>query len=722
VEAQRLRIVVRGAVQGVGFRPALFRMAQELRLGGHVINSPEGVIIEAEGSGEALGNLLRRIRSEAPPLASIQGIHHSLQNPIGEASFEIRTSDASGTPTVPVLPDIATCPDCLREILDPRDRRYGHPFTNCTNCGPRFTIIRSLPYDRRNTSMAAFPMCARCRAEYENPADRRFHAQPIACPDCGPRLEGSISDAARTIRDGGIVALKGMGGYQLIVDARDEAAVRRLRDRKRRECKPLAMMAASMDVIRGLCHVSQVERRLLTSPEAPIVLLRRRDGVDVAGSVAPVNPYLGIMLPTTALHHLLLREVGGPVVATSGNLSEEPICIENEEAQRRLGDIADLFLLHDRPILRPVDDSVVSATGVIRRARGYAPLPVMVREDLPPILAVGGQMKNTVAVSVGRQVILSQHIGDLSTEPALEAFLRAQDDLTGLYGVDPVAIACDSHPDYASTREAERSGLDLIRVQHHHAHVLACMAENDLGGTVLGVCWDGTGHGPDGTVWGGEFLRASPDGFERVGHLRKFRLPGGEQAILEPRRSAMAVLFEAMGTVPSGDAVLAQMIRRGIQSPWTSSAGRLFDAVASLLDLRHSVSFEAQAAMDLEFAAMGSHAEGTYPFDIRDDPMILDWAPMIRQILDEREAGVPAGDIAARFHHTLAEGILAMALRIEEADVVITGGCFQNRFLTERTVLRLEGEGFRVWRHHRIPPNDGGIALGQVLAAAARGR
>jgi hydrogenase maturation protein HypF len=751
--AERLRVVLRGAVQGVGFRPFVYRLAGELGLVGWVSNSPRGVFLEVEGPSDRLHAFLLRLESERPAHASIQSLEYSFLPPAGFHVFEIRASDETGEPTALVLPDIATCPDCLREILDPANRRYGYPFTNCTHCGPRFSILRALPYDRRHTTMAAFPLCAACRAEYEDPTDRRFHAQPTACPTCGPHLaawdphgavlaerQAALRAAVEILRQGGILALKGIGGFQLLVDARDEAAVRRLRTRKAREAKPLALLAPSLDWTRQTCRVSTLEARLLQAPEAPIVLLRRCHGGDdaVASSVAPGSPELGVMLPCSPLHHLLMRELGFPVVATSGNLSDEPICTDEREALDRLRDIADGFLVHDRPIARHVDDSVVrillGRELVLRRARGYAPLPIRLPVSLPPTLAVGAHLKNAVAIAVGQDAFLSQHIGDLETPQAFAAYQQVVDDFHTLYALRPTRVAADAHPDYLSSRDAARRGLPVIRVQHHYAHVLACMAENGLTGPALGIAWDGTGYGLDRTIWGGEFLRMTESGFERVAHLRTFRLPGGEQAIREPRRSAIGLLHAFLGPaamamddlIPVRDfsieerKVILQALIRNLNCPVTSSVGRLFDAVAALAGLRQVTLFEGQAAMELEWALAESAADGAYPMTVKEGtgPLVLDWEPMIRALLDDLGSGVPLAAVAARFHHGLADSIVAVARRIGERTVLLSGGCFQNRYLTERAVRRLTEAGFSPHWHQRVPPNDGGIALGQLLAAA----
>ncbi|MBI2839731.1 MAG: carbamoyltransferase HypF [Acidobacteria bacterium] len=746
--ARRLRLHVRGAVQGVGFRPAVYRLATEMGLAGWVINTPQGVTIEVEGTAAVLGTFLQRLEADRPPRSSIQGVETSYLDPTGCSGFEIRHSDAAGAKTAIVLPDIATCPDCLSEVFDPANRRYRYPFTNCTNCGPRYSIIDALPYDRPNTTMRAFAMCQQCRCEYEDPRDRRFHAQPNACPECGPRLELRRADggvvaiadealiaAARAIAGGTTVAVKGIGGFHLIADARNHDAVRRLRAGKHREEKPFATMFPSVASVRDVCEVSPVEERLLCSPEAPIVLLRRLELAQViAPSVAPGNPYLGVLLPYAPLHHLLMAELGFPAVATSGNLSDEPICTDENDARHRLAGIADLFLVHNRAIARHVDDSIVRIMAgrelVLRRARGYAPMPQQIPGGTEPVLAVGAHLKNTVAIATGNQVFTSQHIGDLETAEAYAAFEDVIGSLTRMYDVEPRRVACDLHPDYLSTRYAFRSGLAVTPVQHHYAHVLSCMAENDLAAPALGVAWDGTGYGLDGTVWGGEFLRVSQHSFERIAHLRSFRLPGGEKAVREPRRSALGLLFEALGSdaldrmdlapvnaFPKEDReTMRAMLQAGLNAPLTSSAGRLFDAVASLCDLRHVSRYEGQAAMELEFALDGRTVMDHYPFSIgTGTPAIIDWAPMILSLIEDLRRGATHGAISAKFHNTLVETIVSVTRMAGLERVVLTGGCFQNKYLCERAVDRLTGERFNPYWHRRIPPNDGGIALGQIM-------
>jgi hydrogenase maturation protein HypF len=650
--------------------------------------------------------------------------------PAGFRGFEIRSSDEDSAKIAGVLPDLATCPACLAEIDDASDRRFGYAFTNCTHCGPRYTIIEDIPYDRSRTTMRAFAMCRECQREYAEPADRRFHAQPVACPRCGPKLwaeprgqDTAIRQAGHVIQSGGIVAIKGIGGFQLLVDARQPDAVARLRQRKHREEKPLALMMASLEMVREYCYVTAPEERLLTSRAAPIVLLRPNGKPGIAADVAGSSPYLGVMLPYSPLHHLLMKECPFPIVATSGNLSDEPMATSNEEARARLGEIADLFLMHDRPIARSCDDSVARVVrgreSVMRCARGFAPLPVFVGRDLPPVLAVGGHLKNTVAIAVGQQVFLSQHVGDLDTPEARNAFEHAIDDLCRLYRFQPRMVACDLHPDYASTRWALNSGLPVVEIQHHQAHAAACAAENGIAGRYLGVAWDGTGYGTDGVIWGGEFFLAEGARFERIAHLRPFRLPGGEAAVKQGWRSAASVAWAALGpdAVPDRPerSVLLQMIERGINAPWTTSVGRLFDAVAAMAGIAQESRFEGQAAMLLERQIGDLATDDCYPLPAGD------WGPLIEAVQEDVAQGEAAACIAVRFHNALANWIVSVAERAGERRVALSGGVFQNGYLVERTAALLEGRGFQVYTHQHVPPNDGGIALGQAVIAALRG-
>jgi hydrogenase maturation protein HypF len=746
-----------GALQGVGFRPHVYRLAKSLQLCGWVLNDSRGVTIEAEGQRPSLESLLVRVVEEMPPNAYAQSIETAWLDAAGLGSFEIRESSSNDArPTAFVLPDIATCPECLSDIRDQSNRRYRYPFTNCTNCGPRYSIIESLPYDRARTTMKAFVMCAECRAEYEDPDNRRFHAQPNACSTCGPRVEirdrngltvaigeDALIETALTIRAEGIVAVKGMGGFHLMADARSEAAVRNLRERKHREEKPLAVMFPSLDSVRTHCILSPMEERVLTSPASPIVLVERRSGVDIAPAVAPDNPYLGVMLPYTPLHHLLLADVAFPVVATSGNISDEPICFDEDDAVDRLGDIADLFLVHNRPIARHVDDSVARVVAgtdqILRRARGYAPLPVTLEREVPPVLAVGGHLKNTIAVATGHDVFVSQHIGDLETEAAHAAFEDVIDSLEGIYEIEHEVAVCDAHPDYSSTRYAQKNARRFVAVQHHIAHVMSCAAENGVAPPFLGVSWDGTGYGTDGTVWGGEFFLVGGQSVRRFAHFRTFALPGGEKAVREPRRSAIGLLYEMFGgdlreVTRSADLATAaefktfiSMLERGVNSPRTSSAGRLFDAVSALLGIRYVNAFEGQGAMELEFQLSGGVSDEALPFHIQaadgeDEPdFIVDWARAIESLIKERDDGGPNWLMSAKFHNGLAQTINEIAEHAMMERVVLSGGCFQNRYLTERAIEVILGSGRTPYWHQRIPPNDGGIALGQIAAACHTG-
>jgi hydrogenase maturation protein HypF len=710
---QRLRISLRGAVQGVGFRPFVYRLATEMLLTGSVLNSSSGLVVEVEGPADQLRRFEERLEKERPH-ASVVTVHESASiPPEGSTRFEIHHSDTESVKSVNVLPDLATCADCLAELFDPANRRHLYPFTNCTNCGPRYTIVVDIPYDRPNTTMGDFVLCPACREEYENPADRRFHAQPNACPVCGPRLEGTIQDVAAALRKGEIVALKSIGGFQLLVDARQPAAVARLRQRKHREEKPFALMMPSLEVAREYCEISPAELELLESQAAPIVLLKPRLGTDIGWNVAHCSPYLGVMLPYSPLHHLLMKACSFPLIATSGNRSDEPIAIANDEARTRLKDIADHFLMHNRPIVRACDDSVVRLTrgraGILRRARGYAPRGIRVNREVPPLLAVGGHLKNTVAIGIGQDVFLSQHIGDLETLEARHWFERAIEDLCRLYSFKPEAVVCDLHPDYASTNWAEKTGLPIICVQHHQAHVASCAAENGVEGTYLGVSWDGTGYGLDGGIWGGEFFRVDNNRYERIAHLRPFGLPGGDAAVREGWRSAASLLFEVLGA-DAADSRVRPMLTRKTHVVPTTSVGRLFDAVASITGLAQQNRFEGQAAMLLENEIGALRSEEAYPLPGGD------WAPLISAVLTDKNAGIRGSVIAARFHNGLIDWIVEVARHAGEKQIVLSGGVFQNRYLTERAAAVLESGGFVVYTHRQVPPNDGGIALGQLVS------
>jgi hydrogenase maturation protein HypF len=731
-------------------------LAAEHELTGWVQNSPQGACLEVEGCFGHLESFLEQFNRDAPRLGYIHSIDTAYLDAAGYTNFQIRESIQYGPRSTWIMPDLATCRECLRELFDPADRRYRYPFLNCTQCGPRFSIIEQLPYDRPNTAMRHFPLCQVCAREYHDPRNRRFHAQPVACPRCGPELEWSdgsglvlaSDDAAlrqcvQAIRAGAIVALKGLGGFQLLVDARNEEAVQRLRARKHREEKPFALMYPSCDAAGIDTVITPQESRLLASPQAPIVLVRKRRSTNIATSVAPGNPLLGVMIPYTPLHHLLLSELDGPIVATSGNRSEEPIAIDRDEALARLAGIADLFLTHNRPIARPMDDSVARVVlgreQVLRRARGYAPLPITVDRPLPSLLAVGGHLKNAVAVSIGSDVFLSQHVGDLETVESARVFEQATGDLPRLYEVSPSTIACDLHPDYHSTRFAERlasSGLPVVPVQHHVAHLWACMAEHGIQAPTLGVAWDGAGLGVDGTIWGGEFLHVTPSGVCRVAHLRPFRLPGGDLAAREPRRAAFGLLhawlgdelfsrqdFPLLSAFSAEERVLLSLaVARGLNAPLTSSVGRLFDAAAALAGVRLYSRFEGQAAMEWEWRAQNHGPASPYPVAIlRDDaaqPIIVDWGPLLEAMQADLQAAIEPGAVSARFHAGLIEAIVAVCRLIGEPRVALTGGCFLNLLLLEGAVRRLTSEGFTPYWHQRVPPGDGGIALGQIMAAA----
>lgn len=714
----RLRIRITGAVQGVGFRPHVYRMAAEAGLAGFVLNSVQGVLIEAEGAESAVARFAEELRLAPPANAVVASFSLERVEDQATQGFEVRTSDAAGEPAAFLLPDLAICPACLLDIRTPGNRRHRYPFTSCTHCGPRYSIVEGLPYDRPLTSMRHFPLCEACAAEYRDPADRRFHAQTNCCPACGPQLELRSADGARlatrhdallaaaeAIREGRTLALKGIGGFHLVCDARNRTALQTLRHRKRRPAKPFAVMLAD--------HPEP----LLHTPQSPIVLVDN-DG-SLPPEIAPGNPLLGVMVPYSPLHALLLDELKGPIVATSGNLSDEPICIGNEEALERLRGIADVFLLHNRPILRPVDDSIVRYIDgrpvLLRRARGYAPLPVKAPGPLPEMVATGAHMKNTVAFSRGDLVFLSQHLGDLSTLPALESHRRALGDLVRTYQLQPVQVACDAHPDYGSTRAAQALGLPVRPVQHHAAHLFAGLLEHSIEAPFLAVTWDGSGYGTDGTVWGGEFLLWDGRTVCRMDHLRPFLLPGGEQAVREPRRSLLGVLHE-FGAEAQARALfsetewrlLERMLEARINTPLTTSAGRLFDAAAALLGLCRVSSFEGQAAMALEFAARQSSLEESVEIG-------TDWQPLFEALARGR-LSVP--DRAAIFHNALVDAILHCSQTAGTPRVLLTGGCFQNALLTEKASARLRAAGFSVYTHRLLPPNDGSIAAGQILASA----
>jgi hydrogenase maturation protein HypF len=753
---RRLRICVHGVVQGVGFRPFVYACAASFGLSGSVRNDSTGAVIEVEGSAPQIDDFLAHLREEAPPLAVVDSIETREVAVVGGTGFTIADTSRSAGGRTLASPDVAMCAECAAEQRDPANRRYRHPFVNCTNCGPRFTIIGALPYDRASTTMASFAMCADCAAEYRNPADRRFHAQPVCCPQCGPTLHYRDSDggsadseaalrlARRLLRDGGILAVKGVGGYHLACDAGNEQAVAALRARKRRGDKPFAVMVSDLVTARRLVDVSDAAAGMLSGTQRPIVLLPRVEGAPVAASVAPHNPDLGLMLAYTPLHVLLFGldgdEPGPPaLVMTSGNLAGEPICFTDDAAVDRLSHLADGWLMHDREILVPCDDSVmrlVTAAGEvaelpIRRSRGYAPLPIALPISVPPTLAVGADLKNTMAVADGKYAWLSQHIGDMDHLATLSAFDSTAAHLQALTGVEPELIVADAHPLYRTTGWAARNaaGRSVRLVQHHHAHLAAVMAEHGFDGSadVLGFAFDGTGYGTDGAIWGGEVLLATYKGFRRLAHLKYVPLAGGDTSVLRPYRMALAHLWAAgivwdpdlapVAACPKEErAALARQLETGFGCTPTSSMGRLFDAVAALVGVRQVVAYEAQAAVELEGLSRGvDGGTGTYAFDVDDG--VIDPAPVLKAIFTDLRARVPANVIGARFHRAVANAVLRIACEEREMSptVALSGGVFQNTLLLQLTLEGLQNNGFHVITHRRVPPNDGGIALGQLL-------
>ena len=758
---QRYRIHVDGIVQGVGFRPFIYRLAVAHGLAGWVRNSSRGVDIEVVGPHKQIEAFIQAIRTQAPPLACITRLTYNVfplnGHPPPQEFVIIHSQEEQGFTFV--SPDVATCSDCLRELFDPEDRRYRYPFINCTNCGPRFSIIKALPYDRPNTTMAHFVMCPDCQAEYDSPLDRRFHAQPNACPQCGPYVwletrTGSVLEhdeglhaAAQLLREGNILAIKGLGGFHLACDATDANAVARLRQRKHRPHKPLALMMRDMEMVRHYCEVEKEELELLTSPAAPIVLLRPKPGTPLTANIAPGQRTVGVMLPYTPLHHLLLREVNRPLVMTSGNRQNEPIARTNEEAREKLTPIVDGFLWHNRPIHNRVDDSVwmVAPYGSVplRRSRGYAPSPILLhRRASRAVLATGSQMKNTFCLLVDDKAFLSQHIGEMDYLSTWEFFVESVSRFQELFGITPDVVAHDMHPgftlaaDHALTQIPGARHLPRIAVQHHHAHVVACMAENHVDGPVLGVAYDGTGYGPDGTVWGGEILLATPGTYQRLGHIGPFVLPGSEAAIREPWRIALALLQQTYGELPPDLDVVHQrsshalqvvqvQVQRRLNAPQTSSCGRLFDAISALLGVRTTITYEGQAAIELETLA-ATWTEPVSPYPVTPVKASTAWQippePVIEHVVRDLRAGIPRARIARRFHKTIAWSTVHLLRRLRDATdvdrVVLSGGCFQNRLLLADMLDLLDKDGFEVFTHHLVPPNDGGISLGQAVIAA----
>ena len=673
----------------------------------------------ASGAGRARCNRPRAPLDETPQRVNARRANRVA--PLGTGGFVI-PGRSTGVPSAPgLLSDLATCADCLREVMDPANRRNAYPFTSCAACGPRFTITAGLPGDRGSTTMGVFEMCESCRREYETPADRRYHAQANACPRCGPQLSRSIADIAHALRSGSIVALKGLGGFHLLCDARDTGTVARLRLRKARDSKPFAVMMPSLAVARAYCLIDEREAALLTSAAAPIVMLRPRNPSAIAPEVAGRSPFLATLLPYSPLHHLLMREYGAPVVAISGNLSGEPIASDNDEAQERLGSIADLMVTHDRVIVRPCDDSVVrvgaSGPTMLRRARGYVPLPIDVGAELPHALAVGAHLENTIAIGVGQHAIVSQHLGDLDTALARRGFEMAIDDICRTYGFTPQFVVADRHPDYASRQWAESSGLKLVEIQHHRAHVAACAAENGVIGPYLGVAWDGAGLGDDEAVWGGEFFAVNGNRFDRVAHLRPFRLLGGDAAVPEGWRVVLSMDWASYGAAAldrrDDNRVLKPMLTRGVNAPWSTSVGRLFDAVAAIAGICERNRFEGESALALE-ASINPRSEGTYPFGAG---LAGDWEPLIAAIRRDLNRAVSRAAIAARFHRTLVEWICRVAQQVQIDQIVLSGAVFQNAFLLDRAVAALTARNHRVYVHRRVPANDGGVSLGQLVLA-----
>ncbi len=736
----RLRLRVTGVVQGVGFRPFVYGLALKFGLAGLVGNDSAGVFIEVEGAPDVLAAFQAALTHAAPPLSRIDSLTAASVPVRGDRAFVIVESRVISDAVTLISPDLCVCDDCLREMLDPADRRYRYPFINCTNCGPRFTIIADIPYDRPNTTMAGFPMCEACAAEYQDPLNRRFHAQPIACPRCGPQLMflphradvDPVAAACEALTVGNIVAVKGLGGFHLACDATNPAAVARLRARKQREEKPFAVMVHTMDAAHLLAHIDAAEAALLVSRERPIVLLAKRAGSPLAGNVAPGNPAVGLMLPYTPLHDLLLAAFGRPLVMTSGNLSGEPIVKDDDEAQVRLAALADAFLLHDRPIHVSCDDSVVHVMDgmplPVRRSRGAAPLPVTLPFAVPSLLAAGGELKNTLCLTRDNLAFMSQHIGDMEHLETRAAFHRAYDHLRALLRVTPQAIACDPHPGYGASHLAREiaaaHALPLVTVQHHHAHIAAVMAEHGVTEPVIGFAFDGTGYGTDGAIWGGEVLIADYGGFRRAAHLRYVPLPGGDAAVQRPYRVALAHLWAAgipwdedLAPVavcpPSEQRVLLRQLETGLNCVPTSSMGRLFDAAAALAGVRQTVRYEAQAAIEFEGLALPSQAR--YAFTVTGDE--IDPAPVWRAMIADLRAGVCIGEMSTRFHNAVADAVLALASQHERQIVALSGGVFQNITLLRVCRSLLEAHGFRVLMHHIVPPNDGGLALGQAAIA-----
>lgn len=755
VMIRRKRYLFKGIIQGVGFRPFIHHVARKHSLVGFVQNRSDGVIVEVEGTDEALQEFISEVTSHPPPLSQISDVSSVEVDVLHESGFRIIPSKKGERGEVHIAPDIAVCDECLHELFSPQDRRYLYPFINCTNCGPRLTIIRGIPYDRKNTSMACFPLCSACEREYEDPSDRRFHAEPTACPVCGPSLsflngEGhvvsthdAIHEAKKALLRGDVVAVKGLGGYHLAVDATNDDAVVRLRARKYREAKPLAIMVKDIEHASMIAHIGDEERALLLSRERPIVLVEKKEGTKISPHVAPGMAHFGIMLPYTPLHHMIMDDTFFALVMTSANQKDEPICITNREAVSRLRGIADFFLIHNRDILVRCDDSVAMVvagkTRVLRRSRGMAPKPLLLRESYPEVLALGPQIKSTVCIVKGNYAFLSPHIGDMETPQARDFFRESVSVIQTISECTPGVIACDLHPGYYSSRFSRTMhDRTIVPVQHHHAHVVSCMAEHGLAGKVIGLAMDGTGYGIDEQVWGGEFLVADEREFERIGHIRYYLLPGGEAAIREPWRVAASLLKEAYGDswrkvaeklilMPEKSCyeMLDRIMQLKINSPYTSSLGRIFDAVAAITGLRRRVTFEGQAAMELE-AIASKETNMVFPFDMFESEgvLLLNLIPAVRELTEMFLGGVSGGEIACAFHRTLHKAFTEAADTIRNKRglnrIVLTGGCFQNRILLEGCIKSLSEAGFDVYSHSLVPTNDGGISLGQAVCAGAR--
>jgi hydrogenase maturation protein HypF len=745
---KRLRIALTGLLQGIGFRPFIYRLAMQYQQAGWVANDNKYVIVEIEGESQKQSLFLSALQQQVPGCGHIAEIVQHEIPLLNESSFQLKASlSLDEDKSAFVCPDIAVCKDCIAELFDPSNRRYLHPFISCCHCGPRYSLMYSVPYDRHTTSLRDFPLCPKCAEEYQNPADRRFHAQTIACHDCGPQLQfydnqgqvlqykqAALDAAVKALKQGKIVAVKSVGGFQLLVDATNQEAVLILRQRKHRKSKPFALMIGSIAEAETLAELNDLEKQILQSAAAPIVLVKAKQTNFTAEAVAPQQALLGLMLPYTPLHYLIMQGIARPIIATSANQHSEPICIGNNQAFEKLANLADFFLCHDRDILKPLDDSIVRVIAgkptVLRRARGYVPTPITLKNNIAATLAVGGQLKNTVAIAQANQVILSQHLGDLEQLETAQQFQKTVKDLSEFYNFKPQQIVADIHSDYVSSQYAQSLQIPIKTVQHHYAHILSCMAEHGLESPVLGVAWDGTGLGTDNRLWGGEFLHVNQQSFQRIAHLRPFPLIGGFQAIKEPRRVALALLYGCFGEElfteqsvhlltqfsQSELKLLHSMLKKSVNCPQTTSIGRLFDGVASLLNLCQISEFEGHAAMAVERAAMSETCYESYSFNfINDEVLVIDWQPLLLEMLADLKI-LTTEKIAAKFHQTLAKIIFAVAENFESLPIVLSGGCFQNAYLVEAIEnLNLKYD-CPLFRHEKIPPNDGGLALGQIYS------